>query len=163
VTTDTTLDGIEVVRTYGVRFKIEVTFKHAVHCVGAWAYHYWMAAMKPLRRRSGNQYVHRETKHYRQAIRRKLGAYHCFIRMAMIAQGVLQTLAILYPKVVWQNFGSWLRTVRPGVAPSEWVVSMALRQRLPEFLAGNRKTNPLAKIITENLDLERAEGWRLSA
>jgi len=38
--TDTTLDGIEVVRIYGVRFKIEVTFKHAVHSVGTWCYHF---------------------------------------------------------------------------------------------------------------------------
>jgi hypothetical protein len=32
-----------VVRIYGVRFKIEVTFKHAVHSVGTWCYHFWMA------------------------------------------------------------------------------------------------------------------------
>ena len=29
-----------MVRIYGVRFKIEVTFKHAVHSVGTWCYHF---------------------------------------------------------------------------------------------------------------------------
>jgi hypothetical protein len=161
--TDTTLDGIEVVRVYGVRFKIEVTFKHAVHSVGTFCYHFWMAGMKPLKRRSGNQYMHRETERYRQAVRRKLGAYCCFLQMAVIAQGVLQMLAILYPEVVWRRFGSWLRTVRPGVAPSEQVVSLALRECLPEFIAVSRDTNPLAKIISEHLDVDRAEGFRLAS
>jgi hypothetical protein len=161
--TDTTLEGIEVVRIYGVRFKIEVTFKHAVHSVGTWCYHFWMAGMKPLKRRSGNQHVHKETARYRQAVRRKLGAYHSFLQMAVIAQGLLQMLAILHPDTVWRRFGSWLRTVRPGVAPSEQVVALALRECLPEFIAGFRKTNPLAEIISENLDIDRAEGWRLAS
>ena len=102
---------------YGVRFKIEVTFKHAVHSVGTWCYHFWMAGMKPLKRRSGNQYMHMETEHYRQAVRRKLGAYACFVQMGVIAQGLLQMLAILYPDTVWRRFGSCLRTIRPGGGP----------------------------------------------
>ena len=118
-----------------------------------------MAGMKPLKRRSGNQYMHMETEHYRQAVRRKLGEYHCFLQTDVIEQGLLQMLAILYPETVWLRFGSWLRTIRPGVAPSEQVVVLALRECLPEFLAGFRKTNPLAKIISENLDVDRAEGW----
>lgn len=163
LSTDTTLDGIGVVRVYGVRFKIEVTFKHAVHSVGTWCYHFWMAAMKPRKLRSGNQHVHKETKGYRQSVTRKLGAYHCFLQMGVIAQGLLQILAILHPDAVWCRFGSWLRTVRPGVAPSEQVVALALRECLPEFIAGSRETNPLAKIISENLDLDRAEGFRLAS
>jgi hypothetical protein len=42
-------------------------------------------------------------------------------------------------------------------------MKFALRQCLPEFLATNRETNPLAKFITQNLDLDRAEGWRLAS
>lgn len=163
ICTDTTLDGIEVVRVYGVRFKIEVTFKHAVHSVGTWCYHFWMAGMKPIKRRSGNQHMHMETEHYRQAVRRKLGAYQCFLQMGVISQGLLQMLAILHPDTVWRRFGSWLRTIRSGVAPSEQVVAMALRECLPEFIAGCAQTNPLAEIIAENLDLDRAEGFRLAS
>ena len=69
----------------------------------------------------------------------------------------------LYPDTVWRRFGSWLRTIRPGVAPSELVVVLALRECLPGFIAGFRKTNPLAKIISENLDVDRAEGWHLAS
>lgn len=72
-------------------------------------------------------------------------------------------LAILHAETVWRRFGSWLRTIRPGIAPSEGVVTLALRQCLPEFLVTNRETNILTKFLTENLDLERAEGWRLAS
>jgi len=161
--TDVSLDAREVVRCYGVRFKIEVTFKQAVHTVGTWCYHFWMADMTPRPDRSGNQHVHRKSERYRAAVRRKLAAYDCHLQIGTIAQGLLQMLAILHAGTVWQRFGSWLRTIRPGIAPSEGVVTLALRQGLPEFLAANCETNILSKFITENLDLDRAEGWRLAS
>lgn len=57
----------------------------------------WMQEMKPRPRRSGDQYVHRETERYRQQVRRKLAAYHCHIQLGVIAQGLLQSLAVLNP------------------------------------------------------------------
>lgn len=163
MSTDVSLDALEVVRCYGVRFKIEVTFKQAVHAVGTFCYHFWMADMDPRSNRSGNQYVHHKSDRYRAHVRRKLAAYACHLQVGTIAQGLLQMLSILHAQTVWLRFGSWLRTMRPGIGPSEGVVSLALRQCLPEFLATNNKTNPLAKSITQNLDLDRAEGWRLAS
>ena len=163
LSTDVSLDALDVVRCYGVRFKIEVMFKQAVHSVGTFCYHFWMADMEPRSGRSGNQHVHRKSKAYRAHVRRKLAAYDCHLQVGTIAQGLLQVLAILHAGTVWQRFGSWLRTIRPGIAPSEGVVTLALRQCLPEFLATKRETNILAKLITENLDLDRAEGWRLAS
>jgi len=69
--------------------------------------------------RSGDQYLHRKTDQYRAAIRRKLAAYHRFIQIALISQGVLQCIAATTPALVWSCFGSWLCTVRPGIPPSE--------------------------------------------
>lgn len=163
LSTDLTLDALEVVRCYGVRFKIEVTFKQAVHAVGTWCYHFWMADMDPRPNRSGNQHMHHKTENYRKHVRRKLAAYHCHLQVGVVAQGTLQILAILHPDTVWRRFGSWLRTIRKGIAPSEAVVSLALRQCLPEFLATGNQTNDLAKFISENLDLDRAEGLRLAS
>ena len=34
------------------------------------------------------------------------------------------------PKLVWDSFGSWLRTIRPGIPPLEFVVGNALRLTL---------------------------------
>ena len=119
--------------------------------------------MKPLKRNSGDQYLHRQTEKYRDAIRRKMDAYHRFIQIGLIAQGIIQTIATTVPKLLWRSFGSWLRTIRPGLCPSELVVSTALRNTLPEFLADKTCAPALTKFLGERIDLSRVEGTRLVA
>ncbi len=160
--TDLTAAAIDIIRLYGIRFKIEVSFKNALHVVGAYAYHFWMHAMTPIKRGSGNQYLHHETEKYRQAVRLKLEAYHRYIQVGLIAQGLLQYLSATFPQLVWKNFGSWLRTIRPGIPPSEMVTAQALRNCFPEFLTSSAKSVPLTKFILKRVDIGRAEGLRLT-
>ncbi len=161
--TDLSLSAIEIIRLYGLRFKIEHSFKQAVRLIGSFAYHFWMQDMKPLHRRNGNQYLHRESLDYRNAIKRKIHAYHVFIQAGVVCQGLLQYLAVAFPKLVWESFGSWLRTIRPGIPPSEFVVANALRQSLPEFLLTAVQRNFLAKFIVERQDPRKMEMFRLAA
>ena len=121
--TDTSLSAIDIVRLYGLRFKIECSFKQAVRQIGTFAYHFWMKGMTPLRHRNGDQHLHRQSSDYRHKIKRKVHAYHVFIQAGVIAQGLLQYLSVVCPQLVWASFGSWLRTIRPGIPPSELVVS----------------------------------------
>jgi hypothetical protein len=81
----------------------------------------------------------------------------------LTAQGLLQILSATTLKLVWRFFGSWIRTVRPGLAPSEQVVAVALRDTLPEFLAAAAETSIRVKIIRDRLDLSRTEGISLTA
>jgi len=163
MTTDLTLAPVDVIRLYGYRFKIEVSFKSALHVLGAFLYHFWMAAMTPITRKAKDQYLHRKSAAYRDAVRRKLAAYHRFIQLGLIAQGIMLALATTVPGLVWASFGSWLRTIRPGIAPSEAVVACALRNTLPHFLADNSPAPDLAKFIQERLDLSRTQAKRFAA
>src|SRR6516162_11766595 len=93
MTTDLSLGAIDIIRIYGLRFKIEHTFRQAAHQIGLFAYHFWMMDMRPLRYRNGNQYLHRMSDHYRDQVRRKIHAYHVFMQAGAIAHGLLQYLA----------------------------------------------------------------------
>ncbi len=161
--TDLSLSAIEIIRLYGLRFKIEHSFKQAVRVIGSFAYHFWMQDMMPLHRRNANQYLHRESLDYRNAIKRKIHAYRVFIQADVVCQGLLQYLALVFPKLVWESFGSWLRTIRPGIPPSEFVVANALRQTLPEFLLTTLQRNSLAKFIVERQDPRKMEMFRMAS
>jgi len=161
--TDLALSGLQIIELYGVRFKIEVSFKQAIYTLGTYAYHFWMSDMTPRSRRSGNQYLHRKPLVYRQHVRRKIAAYHAHIQLGLIAQGLLQSLALRRTTSVWKRFGSWLRTIRPGIVPSEFVVAIALRHSLPAFLADSPEEHILVKFIRDRIDLDRHEGVLLLA
>jgi len=119
--------------------------------------------MVPLRHRNGNQYLHRQSDRYRRQVKRKVGAYHAFIQAGVVGQGQLQYLAVVAPKLVWDSFGSWLRTIRPGIPPSELVVAQALRRTLPDFLSASSKVCALAKFIADRQDTQNMGIFRMTA
>ena len=163
MTTDLTMAPIDVIRLYGYRFKIEVSFKSALHVVGAFFYHFWMAAMTPITRKGKKQFLHKKSDAYRKAVRRKLAAYHRFIQLGLIAQGIMLALATTVPQLVWNSFGSWLRTIRQGIPPSEAVTAIALRNSLPYFLADSSPAPDLAKFIQKRMDISKTKAKRLVA
>jgi hypothetical protein len=63
-----------MIDVYALRFKIEITFRQAIHTVGTFAYHFWMRDMTPIPRGSKNQHLHKRTPEYREAVVRKMDA-----------------------------------------------------------------------------------------
>jgi hypothetical protein len=122
-----------------------------------------MSDMKPLRRRDGNQHLHRASSKYRDAVRRKLYAYHVFIQAAVVCHGLLQYLAVNFPQSVWASFGFWLRTIWPGIPPSQMVVANALRHNMPEFLLNSASGNSFAQFVIEREDNDKIEACQLAS
>ena len=59
--------------------------------------------------------------------------------------------------MIRRSFGSWIRTIRPGLAPSELVTAIALRNSLPQFLADDDGNSILTKFLGERIDLAGTE------
>jgi hypothetical protein len=163
MSTDLTLDALDIISLYSFRFKIEHMFRQAVRQVGSLGYHFWMMDMTPLRHRNGDQYLHRKSERYRKQVRDKIHAYHTFIQTGIIAHGLLQYLSAEFPKSVWCSFGSWLRTIRPGIPPSELVVGKAMHDTLPDFLMSCAKRNSLAKFMVSRQDKHNLRILRLAS
>jgi hypothetical protein len=142
MTNDWNLKPEEAIRLYHARFGIEMSFKALVHTVGGFDYHFWMKDMDKLKRGDGDQYLHRKDEKYREKVKAKVNAYHIFVNLAAISQGILCYLAIAHKDLVWQSFGAWMRTLRKDLAPSEAVTSEALRESLSEYLQS--KDDPLS-------------------
>lgn len=163
MTNDWNLDPKDAIRLYHARFGIEMSFKALIHTVGGFGYHFWMKAMDKIKRGSGTQYLHRQSEEYREAIKAKMATYHVYVNLAAIAQGLLYYFAIHHSKEVWQSYGTWMRTIRKDIAPSEAVTSEALRQSMSEFLKSKVDPMNFKKFLSTKLDPERITNKLLRA
>jgi len=161
--TDLSIDALKLIEVYGYRFKIEVSFRSAVHTIGSYAYHFWMKEMKPRRRNQGDQYLHRESASYRQAVKRKVESFHRYVQVGCIAQGLLLYLAMMHREAVWSQFRSWMRTMKTEHPPSEWVVASALRSSLLDFLLNSPQNHELKKILAENVTIQQMKEYQMAA
>jgi DDE superfamily endonuclease len=152
MSTDLTLATTDMIFIYSLRFKIEVMFKQAVHTVGVFLYRFWLKMMKPKTRGSGDQNLQFAPKKFKENVARKLRAYHLFMLLGFIAQGLMQYLSIYYHELVWQKFGTWLRTIRPNILPSEMVTSLAMINTYNEFLVDDEYMSIFKKFLFEKMD-----------
>jgi hypothetical protein len=152
MTTDLSLDAMDIIFGYSLRFKIEVMFKQAVHQISAFMYRFWLKSMLPRKRGSGDCMLQFESSEFKKKMLDKLNAYHLFIQLGLIAQGLMQYLAIHHYGLVWKKFSTWLRTIRENTLPSEKVVSLTLSKTYIEFLIYGAIPPIFKKFLREKID-----------
>ena len=79
MSTDLTAAPLSLITIYSLRFKIEVCFKQAVHQIGTFMYRFWLKIMPPTKRGTGDQCLQSASQELKNAVLRKLYAYHLFI------------------------------------------------------------------------------------
>ncbi|MCA3086434.1 MAG: transposase [Rhodocyclaceae bacterium] len=149
--TDLSLSPETTIEIYSMRMRIEQSFKVQVHHIGAYAYHFWTASMKKIKRRSKGQHVHHEPAEVRSKMVETLAACELFVTCGLIAQGLLQYLAVCFPGEVANAKGSWYRSQVTGASPTEEIVQDALRHALPELLEGRVKFSNYTKFLRSKL------------
>jgi hypothetical protein len=149
--TELSLSPETIIEIYAMRMRIEQGFKVQVHHVGAYAYHFWTASMEKIKRRSKGQHIHRETRKVRSKMLETFAACELFVACGLIAQGLLQYLAVCFPAEVANAKGSWYRSQVAGASPTEEIVQDALRHALPDLLEGRTKFLNYTKFLRSKL------------
>ena len=147
ITTQRLWSAVDIIKSYELRFKIEVAFKSMIHVLSAFSYHFWMKAWPKTKARDKSVYLHRKTPEFRQQVYRKIEAYERFVNIAAIALGILQWLAIGWPQTIWDRFPVWMRTLPKHGCPTENVVRLTLQHELHQNFIKSRSSMLLAKIL----------------
>jgi hypothetical protein len=145
--TDVGLSPESIIEAYAARMRIEQGFKVLLHNVGAYAYHFWTKSMKKIKRRSKGQFVHHETEESRTKMFETFGAFELFVTCGLIAQGLLQYLAVAFPAEVTAQRRKWYRSQLATASPTEEIVQDALRQALPQLRQGDHGLPNYAKFL----------------
>jgi hypothetical protein len=131
VCTSVALNAEQIIRLYGYRFKIEVTFRTLKQLLCCFGYHFWSTAMPKLKRfgKKGEQDPLSEvrTKKEKKQILRAFSATEKFVMMNLIAVGLLELLALKYSNILEASPFCWLRTSSQKVV-SEASISRYLRK-----------------------------------
>jgi len=124
------------VELYCLRIRIEVMFSALKQLIGAFEYHFWSKYMpRHSRRPKRNQELKRPSEGALKRVQLAWGCCERFVMIAAIALGLLQLIALRFPKAVWNQFDAFLRT-RSRELPSERTVKHVLaRQLVQDFLS----------------------------
>jgi len=131
MSSDISLNPLEILKFYGLRFQIEFGFRILKHIIGGFGYRFWSSLCRK-EKSTNKQALKVVDKDQEKAIIAKsllkLNAIERFVNLAIIAQGILSYFAITKDKLIWEihRASSWQRSYS-SVLPSDEVVQRALQ------------------------------------
>ena len=129
--TNVSFTADQILRLYGYRFKIEVTFRTLKQLLGAFGYHFWSMYTPKLalfsKKGEKDPLLQVNGKTERTRILQAFSAVERYVTLALIAHGILQLLSLKYSSIVEKSSFCWLRTNRGSVV-SEATMSRFLRR-----------------------------------
>jgi hypothetical protein len=159
VSTDLSLAAEEIIRLYGLRFKIECTFREMKQVIGAFGYRFWSKSMPKL-----NRYLRKEEAHPleqvtneqdRRRIIQTLQATHGFVMCSCIATGRVQLLSLRFSHRTPGLFFRYLRTPSKNMV-SEATVMAYFRKSIFRLFAQNLHL-PITQIIRSKQDMSNSD------
>lgn len=140
VSTDLTIEPIEIIRLYGYSFKIECTFREMKQAIGGFSYHFWSKSMPKLKRYMKKGDVHPleqvMNEKEQQDIRLTVKAIEGYVMCSCIAMGLLQLIAVQYSSRVPALFFRYMRTPSKAIV-SEATAMVYLRKSIIYLFARN--------------------------
>ena len=150
VSTDLSIDPLDIVQLYGRRFGIEVMFREMKQVTAGFAYRFWSKSMPKLNRfkkKTDPDPVEQiKDKKAQKRIRLAVKAIEGFAFCATVATGLLQLISLQFSGTTELDNLRYLRTYRNSVA-SEATVADFLRKNI-SFLLLLHPSLPLTKIIS---------------
>ncbi len=137
VSTDLTLDPVEIIEAYCRRFRIETTFREFKQQIGGMAYHFWTKAMPRLshfRKKTDPEPLETVVRDSdRKKVQKAVRATEMYAMISCIAMGIIQILSIDTECAIPANGMRYQRT--PAKAkPSEANIMDYLRRHIFQFM-----------------------------
>jgi hypothetical protein len=138
VSSDLTIDPVEIIELYGKRFKIEAFFKEFKQTMSGFDYHFWNKHMPVLDHYAGARQMEQQLEaiadsDIRDSIVQTVRAMESYILCAAISTGLLQMTALEYADEINASPVAWRRTVTNPI-PSERVTADYMRTKFPQFM-----------------------------
>ena len=147
-----------IIELYGLRFKIECSFRAFKQVVAGFAYRFWTSVMPKLNLFAKND-IFREAveavtdKKMQARIVSAFVATERFVLIAIIVLGILQMAALSFGKEIYESAFFWMRTKRDDT-PSEAVTANFMRKTIFQSFYFSPNLN-ISRIIQTRL-LERS-------
>jgi len=143
---DLTLSPVTALELYCVRTRIEILFAVLKQLLGAFCFHFWTLHLpRHARRPTPNRSLKAPVVERQPAVAACWQAYEVFVFCALVAQGLLQLIALRFGAEVWQQHHLYLRT-RSRDLPSEKTVRQVLATLVLKQLLDLPQNSVIAQI-----------------